>query len=86
MKKIRVAQIGCGHDHATAMWGSLNRLSNDVFDIAGYHLPEEEKELYPERVKAFEGAKELSLDEILNDPAITAVVVETQEIKQEIRM
>ena len=65
---------------------SLNRLSNDVFDIAGYHLPEEEKELYPERVKAFEGAKELSLDEILNDPAITAVVVETQEIKQEIRM
>lgn len=80
MKKIRVAQIGCGHDHATAMWGSINRLSGGIFDIAGYYLPEEEKKLYPERVKAFDGAKELSLDEILNDPAITAVVVETQEI------
>lgn len=79
MKKIRVAQIGSGHDHATAMWGSINRLS-DLFDIAGYYLPEEEKELYPERTKAFSNAKELTLDEILNDPTITAVIVETQEI------
>lgn len=79
MKKIRVAQIGSGHDHATAMWGSLIRLS-DLFDIAGYYLPEEEKELYPERTEEFKVAKELTLDEILNDPTITAVVVETQEI------
>ena len=79
MKKIRIAQIGSGHDHATATWGSINRLS-DIFDIAGYYLPEEEKELFPHKLEAFAHAKELTLEEILNDPTITAVVVETQEV------
>ena len=39
MKKIRVAQIGIGHDHATAAIGSLRKLT-DLFEVVGYVAPE----------------------------------------------
>ena len=42
MKKIRIAQIGIGHDHAANIWESLGR-NKDRFDIVGWYAPAEEK-------------------------------------------
>ena len=41
MKKIKIAQIGIGHDHANAIFDALNRLT-DVFDVVGYAEVEED--------------------------------------------
>lgn len=76
--KVRIALIGIGHDHATQAFMSLARLT-DHFDIAGYTLPENERELFPERMEVLEGFKEMTLDEILNDQTIEAVAVETED-------
>lgn len=76
--KVKIALIGIGHDHATQAFMSLSRLSH-VFDIAGYTLPENERERFPERMEVLEDYKELTLDEILNDPTIEAVAVETED-------
>lgn len=53
---------------------------SDVFDIVGYALPENEREKFPEVMDVFEGFKEMTVEEILNDPEIEAVVIETEEI------
>lgn len=79
MKKIRIAQIGTSKDsHGNAVWRSLVKQS-DVFEVVGYAFPENEREKFPEQVKLFDGHREMSVDEILNDPEIDAVTVETEE-------
>lgn len=80
MKKIRIAQIGFNQNsHSVPIFASLAKQS-DIFEIAGYVLPENERERIPDKVNAFADYKELSLDEVLNDPSIEAVTVETEEI------
>lgn len=80
MKKIKVAQIGTsGNSHGNCIWESMIK-QKDIFDIVGYALPESEREKFPDRAKAFEGYKEMTVDEILNNPEIEAVAVETEEI------
>lgn len=80
MKKIKIAQIGTSiNSHGINIWESINKQS-DIFEVAGYALPENEREKFPERVKAFEGHKEFTVEEILSDPEIEAVAVETEEI------
>ena len=82
MGKIRIAQIGIGHDHAKEIFPALCGLT-EHFEVVGYALPECEKnnpdfQKYIER--AFTGYPELTVEEILNDPTITAVAVETEEV------
>lgn len=80
MRKIKIAQIGTSaFSHGNDIFNTLKE-HNDVFDIVGYCLPENEREKFPERMADFEGYKELTLDEILNNPEIEAVTVETEEI------
>ncbi len=80
MKKIRVAQIGTSRNsHGYHIWNSFLK-QEDIFEVAGYALPENEREKFPEKVKIFEGYKEMTVEEILNDPTIEAVAVETEEI------
>lgn len=49
MKKIRIAQIGIGHDHAANIWESLGR-NKDRFDIVGWYAPAEEKARFADRL------------------------------------
>lgn len=79
MKKVKVAQIGISNTgHGIQVWGSLVKQA-DVFDVVGYVLPENERELCPKRVTCFEGYPELTLEQVLADPEIEAVVIETEE-------
>ena len=80
MKKIRIAQIGTNaNSHGHNIWGSLVK-QNDIFEVVGYALPENEREKYPKMAARFGDYKEMTVEEILNDPTIEAVAVETDEI------
>ena len=80
MKRIRIAQIGTSlNSHGQSIFSSLKK-QKELFDIAGFALPENEREKFPQRMGVFEGFRELTVDEILNDPEIEAVAVETEEI------
>ena len=80
MKKIRIAQIGTSkNSHGGSIWRRLIKHS-DIFEVVGYALPENEREKFPEAVKTFDGYREMTVEEILNDTSIEAVTVETEEI------
>ena len=80
MRKIRVAQIGINeYSHGRDIFNTLKVLS-DEYEIVGYALVENEKEKFAHILSVFDGYKELTLDEILTDPTIEAVTIETEEI------
>ena len=80
MKKIRIAQIGVNrYSHALSVFNSL-KTQPDIFEVVGYCLVEGEKERFEKELFVFKGYPELTLEEILNDPTIEAVTVETEEI------
>lgn len=80
MEKIKIAQIGISQNsHGDMIWKTLTK-HKDMFDVIGYALPENEREKFPNRVKVFDGYKEMTVEEILNNPDIEAVAVETEEI------
>ena len=80
MRKIRIAQIGMNRfSHAPEIFYTLKQRS-DLFDLVGYALVEDERETCAHKLKFFDGYPELTLEEILNDPTIEAVAVETDEI------
>ena len=80
MKKIRIAQIGTSiNSHGNCVWRSLLKQS-DIFEVVGYAFPENEREKFPKRMQYYEGYREMTVEEILSDPEIEAVAVETEEI------
>ena len=80
MRKIKIAQIGTSRNsHGNQIWTSLLK-QNDIFEVVGYAFPEEERKKFPTRVDAFDGYREMTVEEILSDPEIEAVAVETEEI------
>lgn len=80
MKRIRIAQIGTSlRSHGNSIWQSLLKQS-DVFEVVGFAFPENEREKFPAQMKAFEGYREMTVEEILSDPTVEAVAVETEEI------
>ena len=80
MKKIKIAQIGLNtYSHGKPTFQRLERLS-ELFEIAGFALPENEKERLPQWKEIFAGYQELSVEKIINDPTIEAVTIETDEI------
>ncbi len=80
MKKIKIAQIGFNQNsHSIQVFMSMAKQS-DIFDIAGYVMPENERERIPSILEHLEPYQELSLEEVLNNPEIEAVTIETEEI------
>ena len=80
MRKIKIAQIGSSqYSHGSDVFKSLTK-QKDLFEIVGYAFPENEREKFPNRIDAFEGYREMSVEEIMNNPDIEAVTVETEEI------
>ena len=80
MRRVKIAQIGTSsNSHGNNIFEALKQ-NDDLFEIVGYVFPENEREKFPERMPAFEGYRELTLEEVLNTPEIEAVAVETEEI------
>lgn len=80
MRKIKIAQIGTSQNsHGTDIFRSMTK-QNDIFEVVGYAFPENEREKFPRHMNVFEGYKEMSVEEILNNPEIEAITVETEEI------
>ena len=79
MRKIKIAQIGTSiNSHGRTIFKSL-RDQTDVFEVVGYAFPEKEGERFPEQLSFFEGYPELTVEEILKNPEIEAVTIETEE-------
>ena len=81
MRKIKIAQIGMNrYSHAPEIFHTMAK-HPELFDLVGYAVVEDERETCAEKIKKyFAGYPELTLEEILNDPTIEAVAVETDEI------
>lgn len=80
MRKIRIAQIGLNVlSHSGEIFHTI-KTHPDVFEIAGYALVEDERETCAHKLEYLEGYPELTLEEILSDPTIEAVAIETDEI------
>lgn len=81
MRKIRIAQIGINtNSHGAPVFQSMKR-QNDLFEIVGYALPENERERLAWQLPMLgDEYPELTLEQILNDPTIEAVTIETDEV------
>jgi predicted dehydrogenase len=77
MKKIKIAQIGTGHDHAGMMFETLRKMS-DVFDVVGFAQVPEDNGAF--QVNNYKGAREFTVDEILSMTDLDAIVVETFDL------
>lgn len=78
MKKLKVAQIGAGHDHASNTIATL-KLQSDIYDLVGYAVVEGDEEVYEENKCAYDNVKRMTVDEILNYPGLDAVCIETED-------
>ena len=80
MKKIKIAQIGTSrYSHGNSIFASLCK-QTELFEVVGYALPENEREKFPNNMPCFDGYREMTVEEILSDPEIEAVAVETEEV------
>ena len=79
MEKIKIVQIGMGHDHSDVI-NSVHYLS-DTFDLAGFAVTPSEEKDYKERINEYEekGIRKLTLEEAWNVPGLQAVVIEKEE-------
>ena len=81
MKKVRVIQIGVGHDHATDVLDSMVSLKQN-FEVVAFAVPEEEKTKFSEKIRLYTktiGVKQVSMEEALNLKDIDGAVIETEE-------
>ena len=80
MKKIKIAQIGTSaYSHGQSIWRTLLAHS-DLFEVVGYAFPENEREKFAWQMPDFARHREMTVEEILRDPEIEAVAVETEEL------
>ena len=74
--RLRVAQIGTAHAHAAGKMDALRSLP-DLYDVVGFAEPSAPRQAAAQKAKSFAGLKYLSEAEILADPTIRVVVIET---------
>ena len=80
MRRIKIAQIGTSrYSHGNEIFKTI-AANSDIFEVVGYALPEGEREKFASNMRAFEGYTELTVEEILKNPEIEAVSIETEEI------
>lgn len=73
MKKIRIGQIGVGHEHASGKIEALRRMS-DLYEVVGV-VEEEKPDWHSPRV--YEGLERMTEEQLLSTPGLQAVAVET---------
>lgn len=80
MEKIKVVQIGIGHDHA---YSTLVTLKNqkDMFDLAGVVVLDGEDHALKRYPDFLDNTKQLTLEEAFAVPGLEAVFVETDDTR-----
>ena len=75
-QRIRIAQIGIGHNHAADKMIALRKLP-ELFEVVGFS--EDDPRWLKERggLEAYQGLLRFSEQELLNLPGLDAVAVET---------
>jgi predicted dehydrogenase len=81
MKKIKIAQIGIGHDHAASNFYALTTELTDIFEVVGYaKVPSET--IIPDTEKwGYTYGNEISYDKVLSMPDLDAVIIETFDLE-----
>ena len=74
--RIKIGQIGIGHNHASEKMSALRRFP-EIFEVVG--VVEEDPVWFEKRssMDAYQGLKWMSEEELLNTPGLQAVTVET---------
>lgn len=78
MRKIKIAQIGAGHDHSMTAMATLKQQS-DIYDLIGYAVVDGDEPVYNNNQWAYENVKRMAVEEILNYPGLDAVCIETED-------
>ena len=78
MRKIKIAQIGAGHDHSMTAMATLKQQS-DIYDLIGYAVVDGDEPVYNNNQWAYENVKRMTVEEILNYPELDAVCIETED-------
>ena len=76
-KKIRIAQVGTAHDHASVTYAALRKLSDD-FEVVGIAEPIEKHQKNLDTVAAYQGTPHYTVEELLNMD-LDAVTIEIEE-------
>ena len=79
MKKLKIAQIGIGHDHALEILECLLK-HTDIFEFVGLAIPESEKVDFPKRYEKWKHLNTLTPQEATSYPGLDAIVIETEEV------
>ena len=85
MRKIKVAQIGVLHDHASVTFRSITDMT-DVFDVVGYATENDEEMAIRQNPVAplgnaiYDRRPRMTVEEIFAIPDLDAVILETDEL------
>jgi hypothetical protein len=74
--KIKIAQIGTGHAHASGKMAAMRR-SRD-FEVVGVAEPDARRKANLNRQEVYRGVPVLSVEQLLNIQGLRAVAVETE--------
>lgn len=69
MKKIKIVQIGVGHDHALPNFRCVASM-NEIFDLAGFVRVEGEEGLKPDFNQGYEHVPAITLEEAFAIPGL----------------
>jgi len=78
MKRIRVVQIGIGHDHAKSSFVTMKNQS-EVFDVVALAYPPEEEHFLKKYTSVLGDTKVMTVQEALSLSDIDAAVIETDD-------
>ena len=79
MKRLKVVQIGLGHDHAIATLDCLLTL-NSLFDVVGYVFIDEGEQANSRiNAESLKNLKRLTLEEAFSIPDLDCAVIETDD-------
>ena len=78
MKKLKVVQIGAGHDHAACVIQTL-MLQNDLYELVGYVVTDGDQEVWQANREAYKNAKKMTMEDVWKIPDLNAVVIESED-------
>ena len=84
LEKLKVVQIGIGHDHGTSGFNSI-LVQPDVFEVLGFAVPEEELEsgLWEDRIKEYRDDRKIpyyTVEQALELDGVEAAIIECEDM------